>query len=64
MAVLTLKLSSEASLRFEKGLSPELAMVALKRATQLMMELTGAKVAKGIIDVYPGKQEIKSILLP
>ncbi len=61
---IALKLVSEASLRFEKGLSPELAMVALKRATQLMQELTGAKVAKGIFDVYPGKQEIKSILLP
>lgn len=58
-----LKLSTEASLRFEKGLSPELAMVALKRATQLMQELTGAKVAKGIIDVYPGKKQIKPITL-
>jgi phenylalanyl-tRNA synthetase beta chain len=58
-----LKLSSEASLRFEKGLSPELAMVALKRVTQLMMELTGGKVAKGIIDVYPGKRKIEPILL-
>jgi phenylalanyl-tRNA synthetase beta chain len=59
-----LKLVSEASLRFEKGLSPELAIVALKRATQLMQEMTGAEVAKGIIDVYPGKQELKSIVLP
>ncbi len=60
---LELKLSTEASLRFEKGLSPELAMVALKRATQLMQELTGAKVAKGIIDVYPGKKQIEPITL-
>lgn len=58
-----LKLSSEASLHFEKGLSPELAMVALKRATQLMMELTGAKVSKGIIDVYPGKRQLEPLLL-
>lgn len=58
-----LKLSTEASLRFEKGLSPELAMVALKRATQLMQELTGAKVARGIIDVYPGKKQMKPITL-
>lgn len=53
---LSLKLGSEASLRFEKGLSRELPMMALKRATQLMAELTGGCVAKGIIDVYPGKQ--------
>jgi phenylalanyl-tRNA synthetase beta chain len=59
-----LRLSSEASLRFEKGLSRDLALVALKRATQLMAELAGGKVAKGIIDVYPGKQPKKSISLP
>jgi phenylalanyl-tRNA synthetase beta chain len=60
---IALKLSSEASLRFEKGLSPELAMAALKRATQLMQELTGAKVARGIIDVYPGKKPVETIML-
>ena len=59
-----LRLSSEASLRFEKGLSRDLALVALKRATQLMAELAGGKVAKGIIDVYPGKQLRESISLP
>ncbi|MCX6004192.1 MAG: phenylalanine--tRNA ligase subunit beta [Chloroflexi bacterium] len=52
---LNLKLSSEASTRFEKGLNPELALVALKRATQLMAELGGGAVARGLIDVYPGK---------
>lgn len=50
-----LKLSSEASVRFEKGLNPELAPLALKRATQLLAQLGGGKVAKGMIDVYPGK---------
>ncbi|MEJ2738392.1 MAG: phenylalanine--tRNA ligase subunit beta [Dehalococcoidia bacterium] len=58
-----LKLVTEASLRFEKGLSRELPMVVLKRATQLMQELTGARVAKGVIDVYPGKQEVERITL-
>lgn len=60
---LDLKLSSEASIRFEKGLSTELALVALKRATQLMHEITGGKVMKGIADLYPGFIEKKSILL-
>lgn len=50
-----LRLGSEASNRFEKALSPELTVPALKRATQLMADLTGGKPAKGIIDVYPGK---------
>jgi phenylalanyl-tRNA synthetase beta chain len=58
-----LKLSSEASLRFEKGLSRTLSLVALKRAIQLMQQLAGGKVARGIIDVYPGKQQRETILL-
>lgn len=58
-----LRLSSEASLRFEKGLSRELPLIALRRATQLMSQLAGGKVSKGIIDVYPGKQQRESILL-
>jgi len=56
-----LKLSSEASTRFEKGLNPELAMMAIKRAAQLMAELGGGMVARGIIDVYPGKKESEPI---
>lgn len=58
-----LKLASEASLRFEKGLSPELAMEALKRATQLLQDLAHGQVAPGIIDVYPGKQEVRYIAI-
>ncbi|HAV10623.1 MAG TPA: phenylalanine--tRNA ligase subunit beta [Dehalococcoidia bacterium] len=57
-----LNLRTEASLRFEKGLSRELPLLALKRATELMKELTGCKVAKGIIDVYPGKEDPKQIV--
>ena len=51
-----LRLRSEASLRFDKGLSPELPPRGLRRATQLLAELAGGSVAKGIIDVYPGAQ--------
>jgi phenylalanyl-tRNA synthetase beta chain len=61
---LGLKLNSEASLRFEKGLSRDLPLMALRRATQLMAELTGGKIAKGIVDVYPGKQQRDAIFLP
>jgi len=61
---IAMRLSSEASIRFEKGLSRDLPLIALKRATQLMAELAGGKVAKGIIDVYPGKQRSESISLP
>ena len=61
---LGLRLGSEASLRFEKGLSRDLPLVALERATQLMAELAGGKVAEGIIDVYPGKQQREPVILP
>ncbi|MBM2827298.1 MAG: phenylalanine--tRNA ligase subunit beta, partial [Dehalococcoidia bacterium] len=56
-----LRLRSEASLRFDKGLSPELPMVALRRATQLMFELCGGSAAPGVIDIYPGRRERESI---
>jgi phenylalanyl-tRNA synthetase beta chain len=46
-----LGLRSEASGRFEKGLSPEQAMEAQALATKLMIALTGATVRPGTIDV-------------
>ncbi len=58
-----LGMPSEACVRFERGISVELTIPALKRATQLIAELGGEHVAKGIIDVYPGKLERKSIKL-
>jgi phenylalanyl-tRNA synthetase beta chain len=59
----TLGLPSEARMRFERGISPELTLPALERATQLIIELASGKAAKGIVDVYPGRQEPKPILL-
>jgi phenylalanyl-tRNA synthetase beta chain len=46
-----LNLRSEASSRFEKGLAPEQAMESQIVATQLMLELTGARLRPGTIDV-------------
>jgi phenylalanyl-tRNA synthetase beta chain len=46
-----LGLRSEASARFEKGLSVEQAMEAQVVATKLMLELTGARLVPGTIDV-------------
>jgi len=59
----TLNLPSEARLRFERGISPELTLTAIKRATQLIIQLAGGKAAKGLVDAYPGRQEPKPILL-
>ena len=46
-------LRTEATLRFEKGLRPELPPLGLRRATALIQEVAGGTVAPGIIDVYP-----------
>jgi phenylalanyl-tRNA synthetase beta chain len=59
----TLNMPSEACVRFERGISPELTLPALKRATQLMVEYGGGQAAQGIIDVYPGKTERKPLRL-
>jgi phenylalanyl-tRNA synthetase beta chain len=48
---LKLGLRSEASARFEKGLSPEQTLEAQAVATKLMLELTGARLVAGTIDV-------------
>lgn len=58
-----LGLQSEASIRFDKSLSPGLPQLPLKRATQLLLELAGGKAAKGMIDAYPGKTAPKNMLL-
>jgi phenylalanyl-tRNA synthetase beta chain len=46
-----LGLRSEASSRFEKGLAPEQCVHAQAIATQLMLELCGARVLAGTIDL-------------
>jgi len=52
-----LALPSEASLRFGRGVDPELADLACARAAQLLARLGGGKVARGAVDVYPGRRE-------
>ncbi|MEI6972972.1 MAG: phenylalanine--tRNA ligase subunit beta, partial [bacterium] len=48
-----LGLSTESSYRFERGVDPNLADLASRRATQLMIDHAGACAAKGSIDIYP-----------
>jgi phenylalanyl-tRNA synthetase beta chain len=55
-----LGLRSEASGRFEKGLAPEQCMHGQVLATRLMVELCGAKVTPGTVDVaWEGAPEQK-----
>jgi phenylalanyl-tRNA synthetase beta chain len=56
---LALGLRSEASTRYEKQLQPEQAFDALVLATQLMIEVCGARLAPGTIDVGgPGPEPL------
>jgi phenylalanyl-tRNA synthetase beta chain len=60
---LTLGLRSEASSRFEKQLQPEQAMEAQAVVTRLMLELTGARLVPGTIDVGGDGPPPKTIAL-
>src|SRR4051812_479300 len=58
-----LGLRTEASGRFEKGLSPEQAMEGQIVATRLMLELTGARLVGGTIDVGGDRLEPDAAIL-
>jgi phenylalanyl-tRNA synthetase beta chain len=58
-----LGIRTESSYRFERGTDPENAVLALNRATQLITEFAGGKVAKGIIDVYPSPEKLRALTL-
>lgn len=45
-----LKLPSDASYRFERGIDPQGTIFALQRAVQLMIEVSGAALAGGLVD--------------
>lgn len=48
-----LNLPSEASLRFSKGIHPELVRPAAERAADLMRQHAGGTVCKGMVEAYP-----------
>src|SRR4051794_21803353 len=45
------RLPSEAAKRFERGVDPEMTVVALARAAELLAEYGGARVAGGVVDI-------------
>ncbi len=58
-----LTLRSEASSRFERGLSSHLALDATKRAIQLFVEITGATPPDSYVDMHPAPNENHEIQL-
>jgi phenylalanyl-tRNA synthetase beta chain len=58
-----LALRSEASSRFERGLSPELALRAARRATRLFVEVCGGTARRGLVDAYPAPYEPPTVAI-
>jgi phenylalanyl-tRNA synthetase beta chain len=58
-----LDLPSEASMRFSRGIHPEVAKPAAERAARLLAELAGGTVAAGIVDCYPAPRRPQTVEL-
>lgn len=58
-----LGLRTEASVRFGRGADPEMAETASRRAAQLIVELAGGEILRGVIDEYPKPLEPLTIEL-
>ena len=56
-----LGLRTESSSRFEKGLSPEIAIRAINRAVELAEQIGAGKAVEEKIDIYPEKEAQKVI---
>jgi len=56
-------INSDASFRFERGIDIEMVDYALKRAAILICEICGGTICSDVIDEFPKKPELKSILL-
>lgn len=56
-----LGLRSEASTRYEKGISSETTAIAVIRAANMLLDLGGAEVASDLVDVYPEPEEQKIV---
>jgi phenylalanyl-tRNA synthetase beta chain len=60
-AARSLRLHTEASMRFGRGADPEMAELASRRCAELILELGGGELLAGVVDVYPGKHAPKKI---
>ena len=58
-----LNLKTDASLRFEHGIDPNLTEFAINRAAFLIQKISNGKITQGLIDFYPKKILPKKIKL-
>ncbi len=56
-------LNTDASFRFERGIDPDITVIAAKRAALLIQELAGGDVSSELLDLYPSKIEGTKIQL-
>ena len=56
-------LKTDASFRYERGVDPELAIYALKRAALLIKEVAGGEIIDNIVDIIPVPIERKVVEL-
>jgi len=59
----SLRLHTEASMRFGRGADPEMAEVASRRAAELILQLAGGELLSGLVDPYPAKRGPKKITI-
>jgi phenylalanyl-tRNA synthetase beta chain len=52
----SLGLATDASYRFERGVDPNLAPIALERTVQIVIAVAGGTVDDAPVDIYPGEQ--------
>ena len=58
-----LGLRTEASIRFERGMDPEMAELASRRCAELILQIAGGELLAGVVDVYPRKPQAEKIEL-
>ncbi|MER3328408.1 MAG: phenylalanine--tRNA ligase subunit beta, partial [Candidatus Kapaibacterium sp.] len=58
-----LGISSDASYRFERGIDIDAVVLAADRCAQLLQQVAGGKIEKGIVDEYPNKKILKTVKL-
>jgi phenylalanyl-tRNA synthetase beta chain len=56
-----LRLFSEASYRFARGIPPTLNRIAARRAAELMRQYAGGQIVPGEVDAYPTPQPMRTI---
>lgn len=58
------RMSSEAGMRFSRGVHPVMAEHGLRRCIELMRQVSGGVVAQGIVDSYPLPYPTVTVALP